>query len=381
MLMIVIDEILRENGLLDAIATWYRGKVVAASSLEADTAGQGPTLNALLNKLQGATFVTLAQAGVWPTLRPQKGYCVVTVDLPENCLRDAPGLLEQLFQLPDFKSQDRRVGKVVLLKPAEVAFYQDDFEIHTLAWPQPVEIPEETPPIEAEAAGPPKYRMTDLLLSERPRERMANLGPKALASAELLAILLRVGMKGENAVQMGQRLLQDLGGIIGLHRTPWDELVAQPGMGTAKTAQIKAAIELGRRLTLEAPEERPAIHSPADAAALIQYEMIGFEQEHLRVILLDTRNRVLGMKDVYKGSLNSSQVRVGELFKWAIRRNAAALILAHNHPSGDPTPSPDDVAVTRVVVQAGKLLDIEVLDHLVIGQGRYVSLKERKLGF
>jgi DNA repair protein RadC len=109
--------------------------------------------------------------------------------------------------------------------------------------------------------------------------------------------------------------------------------------------------------------------------------MSGFEQEHLRVILLDTRNRVLEIVEVYQGSLNSSPVRVGELFKAAVRRNAAAIIVVHNHPSGDPTPSPDDVAVTRAIVQAGKLLDIDVLDHLVIGGGQCVSLKERGLGF
>lgn len=123
------------------------------------------------------------------------------------------------------------------------------------------------------------------------------------------------------------------------------------------------------------------INSPADAAALVSYEMAALEQEHLRVILLDRRNRVLDKVEVYKGSVNSSQVRVGEVFKEAIRRNASAVIVIHNHPSGDPTPSPDDVAVTRAITQAGKLLDVEVLDHLVIGQGKWVSMKERGLGF
>jgi DNA repair protein RadC len=153
------------------------------------------------------------------------------------------------------------------------------------------------------------------------------------------------------------------------------------GLGPAKAAQLKAAIELGRRLALEAPEERPAINSPGDAAALVQYEMAALEQEHLRVLLLDTRNRVLDINELYHGSLNASLVRVGEVFKPAIRRNAAGILVVHNHPSGDPTPSPDDVAITRALVQAGRLLDIEVVDHLVIGQGRFVSLKERGLGF
>ncbi|HET9588065.1 MAG TPA: DNA repair protein RadC [Anaerolineales bacterium] len=227
----------------------------------------------------------------------------------------------------------------------------------------------------------PVYRIMDLHESDRPRERLANLGPQALTNAELIAILLRVGVKGESAVALGQRLLNSFGALTGLHRAPFADLKKQHGLGDAKAAQIKAAIELGRRLTLESPEERPTINSPADAAALVQYEMSAFEQEHLRVILLDRRNRVLETVEVYKGSVNSSQVRVGELFKEAIRKNASAMIVIHNHPSGDPTPSPDDVAVTRAIVHAGKLLDVEVLDHLVVGQGRWVSLKERGLGF
>jgi DNA repair protein RadC len=229
--------------------------------------------------------------------------------------------------------------------------------------------------------GKPVYRITDLHEAERPRERLGSLGPQALSSAELLAILLRVGVRGENAVQLGQRLLQTFGGLGGLHRAPFEELVRQHGLGEAKAAQIKAAIELGRRLTLEAPEERATVNSPADAAALVQYEMAALEQEHLRVLLLDTRNHVLDVSEVYRGSVNSSQVRVGEVFKAAVRRGAPAILVVHNHPSGDPTPSPDDVAVTRALVQAGKLLDVEVLDHLVIGRGRYVSMKERGLGF
>jgi DNA repair protein RadC len=228
---------------------------------------------------------------------------------------------------------------------------------------------------------PATYRITDLSSSDRPRERLAELGPQALSNAELLAILLRVGIQGENSVQMGQRLLQDMGGLHGLHRATVVEISQQFGMGLAKAAQIKAAIELGMRLRIEAPEERAVISSPADAAALVQYEMAALQQEHLRVINLDTRNKVINIEKLYIGSLNASTVRVGELFKPAIQRSAASVIILHNHPSGDPTPSPEDVALTRAIVQAGKLLDIEVLDHLIIGQGRWVSLKERGLGF
>lgn len=228
---------------------------------------------------------------------------------------------------------------------------------------------------------PATYRITDLNIDERPRERLAKLGPQALSTAELMAILLRVGVQGENSVQLGQRLLQEFGGLLGLHRASFHDVCRQKGMGIAKAAQIKAAIELGARLRLEAPQERPAIHSPADAAAMVEYEMSALPVEHLRVINLDTRNRVINIENIYVGSLNASTVRVGELFKPAIQRNAASIIVLHNHPSGDPSPSPEDIALTRAIVQAGKLLDIEVLDHLVIGQARWVSLKERGLGF
>ena len=225
------------------------------------------------------------------------------------------------------------------------------------------------------------YRIAALPADDRPRERLSKLGAQALSSAELIAILLRVGVPGESAVQVGQRLLQNLGGLSGLHRAAFDELCAEHGIGAAKAAQIKAAIELGRRLMLESPEERPTINSPADAAALVQYEMSALEKEEMRVILLDTRNHVVDIVTVAHGSLNSAQMRVGEVFTPAVRKNVAALIAVHNHPSGEPTPSPNDVAITRALIEAGKLLDIEVLDHLVIGLGKYVSLKEKKLGF
>jgi len=225
------------------------------------------------------------------------------------------------------------------------------------------------------------YRITDLDTSERPRERLEKLGAQALSSAELLAILLRVGVKGENAVQVGQRLLNSFGGLSGLHKASFEEVCAQKGIGTAKAAQIQAAIELGRRLSLADGDEKPVIRSPQDAADLLLYELSGFSKETLWVLTLDIRNHCLGRDKLYEGSVNSSQVRVAEVFKPAIQRNASALILAHNHPSGDPSPSPDDITLTRTVRQAGKLLDIDVLDHLVIGGNKFVSMKERSLGF
>jgi DNA repair protein RadC len=216
---------------------------------------------------------------------------------------------------------------------------------------------------------------------ERPRERLEHYGAPALNSAELLAIILRVGTKDENVIRVAQRLLSNYGGLAGLHQMPFSELVAIKGLGLAKAAQLKAAFELGRRLLTAVPEERYTVKSPDDAARLLMLEMGSLEQEHLRAIILNTKNQVLKIHPIYVGSLNSASVRVGELFREAIRMNAAAIIVAHNHPSGDPTPSPEDVSVTRQMVEAGKLLNVDVLDHLVICQARWVSLKERGLGF
>lgn len=224
-------------------------------------------------------------------------------------------------------------------------------------------------------------RIKELPVSEQPRERLRDFGPSALSDAELLAILLRTGLQGLNVVQLAQKLLLDHGGWIGLQRLTFEEVTRIHGLGEAKAAQIKAALEIGRRLLLAQPEQRPQISSPADVAALLMLEMAHLDQEHLRVVLLNTKNVVLRVELIYVGTINSSAVRVAEVFKAALRANAAALIVVHNHPSGDPTPSPEDVAVTRQLVEAGKLLDVDVLDHLVIGQGRWVSLRERRLGF
>jgi DNA repair protein RadC len=225
------------------------------------------------------------------------------------------------------------------------------------------------------------YRITDLQLSDRPRERLVAAGAKALSNPELIAILLGSGISGLNAVRLGEELLRASQGLTGLHRMPYEDLCRQRGIGPAKAAQLQAAVELGRRLAAASPEERPVIQSPQEAADLVQYEMGALEQEQLRVLMLDTRNRLIGIREVYHGSLNSSLIRVGEVFRDAVRSNAASIIVVHNHPSGDPTPSPEDVAVTRAMVEAGRLLDIQVLDHLVIGKSAHVSLKTRGLGF
>ncbi len=226
-----------------------------------------------------------------------------------------------------------------------------------------------------------RLRIRELPAEERPRERLRDYGPAALSNAELLAIILRVGTATENAVRLAERLLAHFGGLPGLYRASFNELRNQHGLGEAKAAQLQAALELGKRLLSMSPEDRASVRSPQDVANLVQGEMALLEQEHLRVVLLNTRNQVLGVPELYRGSVNSAQVRVAEVLRPAVRENCPALVVVHNHPSGDPTPSGQDIALTKELVAAGKLLDIEVLDHIVIGRGRFVSLKETSQGF
>lgn len=230
----------------------------------------------------------------------------------------------------------------------------------------------------------PRYQPTirEMPAGERPRERLRDAGPEALSTGELLAILLRTGSTRENVLQQSGRLLSTWGGLGGLARVSFAELCAQHGMGEAKACQVKAALELGRRLAVSlSGDERPQISSPDQVAALIQTEMSLLPQESLRVVLLTTKNHVVGIREVYRGTVSSSQVRPAEVFREAVRETCPSIIVVHNHPSGDPTPSPDDIAVTRDLVAAGDLLEIEVLDHLVIGGGRFVSMKQQRLGF
>lgn len=229
----------------------------------------------------------------------------------------------------------------------------------------------------------PEYHPTirDLPTTERPRERLKEHGAGSLSNAELLAIILRTGSSSENVLGMASRLLARYGGLGGLARAPLSELCSQYGLGLAKATQIKAALELGRRLISTAPEERPSVHSPQDVANLLLAEMSYLEQEQLRVLLLNTKNQVMAMPEIYRGSVNTQLIRVGELFREAVRQGCAAIVVVHNHPSGDPTPSAEDIQVTRQIIEAGRMLDIEVLDHIVMGEQRFVSLKERGLGF
>jgi len=225
-----------------------------------------------------------------------------------------------------------------------------------------------------------EYLLNIIDKNDLPRERMKRLGPNALKNEELLAIILRTGSHGENVLHLSERLLQEHGGLGGLARLPQNEWTRTKGIGAVKAIELQAVFELGRRLSAASPNDRPTVKSPGDAVNLLS-DMKVMEQEVMRTLLLDTKNRVLAMPTVYTGSVNTTVIRVAELFKEAIRQNCTSLIVAHNHPSGDPTPSPEDVAVTSEIVKAGKILDIDVLDHVVIGASKFVSLKERGLGF
>lgn len=212
----------------------------------------------------------------------------------------------------------------------------------------------------------------------RPRERLLSAGPQALSNAELLAILIRTGTRTETAIDVARRVLSRPEGLQYLALASLEELQKEKGIGLAKAAELKAALELGRRLAAFTLS-RTVIKNPWDVAGLLMDEMRFLDRENFRTVSLNTKNQVLGVDSVSVGSLNSSQAHPREVFKDPIRRSAAAIILVHNHPSGDPAPSQEDILVTRRLVEAGQILGIEVLDHLIIGDGRFTSLKERNL--
>jgi DNA repair protein RadC len=235
----------------------------------------------------------------------------------------------------------------------------------------------------SDAAPNAEYRLIIKAIpeGERPRERFLEIGAGGMSQRELIAIILRTGSEKLNALQLADALLHKFNGLNGLARASLQEMMQVHGIGPAKAIEIKAALELGKRLALSAQDSKPQIKTPADAAQMLMLHMGLLDQEEVRTLLLDTRNRVMASHMIYKGSLNAASMRVSEVFKEAVRSNAAAIIVAHNHPSGDPSPSAEDIAVTKTLSNAGKLLDIEVLDHIVIAHNRYVSLKERGLGF
>ena len=238
-----------------------------------------------------------------------------------------------------------------------------------------------TAPGSAGGAAPDRPRVADLPAGDRPRERLERFGAQALRRSELLAILLRTGATGEGVLDLAERLVREHGELRGLAQAEVAQLTAIRGLGRAKATTIAAAFELGRRLALESYGDRPVVARPDDIARLLQPELELLQQEELWVLVLDTKHHLLASRMVYRGTVDSAQVRIAELFRDAVRRTAPVIAIAHNHPSGDPAPSTADVHVTREIVEAGRLLEIDVLDHVVIGRGRWVSLRDRGLGF
>jgi DNA repair protein RadC len=223
--------------------------------------------------------------------------------------------------------------------------------------------------------------LRELPPAERPRERLELRGAGGLTSAELVGLLWGSGSRGRSAVDVAEDAIARFDGLTGLARASGLELEAIPGIGGAKAAQLQAAFELGRRLLADWPTARWAVRSPRDVADRLVLQMGRLEREELRVVVLNTKNVVLRVTTAYQGNVSASLVRVGELFRDAVRLTASGVILVHNHPSGDPTPSPDDLHLTAEALAAGRLLDIAVLDHLVIGHDAYVSMRDRGIAF
>jgi DNA repair protein RadC len=228
---------------------------------------------------------------------------------------------------------------------------------------------------------PPIHRLRDLPPEERPRERLARRGASGLSAAELIGLVWGSGTAGRSALDVATVALATVGSLSRLAAASPPELEAIPGIGAARAAQLAAAFELGRRLLADWPSGRLTVRAPRDLADRLILQMGRLEREELRVALLNTRNAVLSIETVYRGNVSTALVRVGELFRDAVRQHAAGLILVHNHPSGDPSPSPDDLHLTAEAVAAGRLLDVPVLDHLIIGQEAYVSLRDRGIPF
>jgi DNA repair protein RadC len=221
----------------------------------------------------------------------------------------------------------------------------------------------------------------DLPAAERPRERLALRGPGGLSAAELIAVVWGTGSAGRSALDLAGEAIARHAGVGALARASDVELAAIPGVGVAKAAQLAAAFELGRRSLSDWPAGTWTIRSPADVAGRLLVEMGRLEREELWVLALNAKNVVQRVSHVYAGNVSASLVRVGELFRDAVRLDASGVILVHNHPSGDPTPSPDDLHLTAEAIAAGRLLDVDVLDHVVIGYDAWSSLRDRGVAF
>lgn len=228
-------------------------------------------------------------------------------------------------------------------------------------------------------------RLKDQPVSERPRERLVARGPDALTHAELIAILLRTGLKGVNVVQVGQNLVQKFGSLNALALASVDELRKVPGIGQDKAATLVAAFALARRMEQERREESPVLDNPATVVGFMRESSRLKNVEAFQVLLLNTRKKLIRVEEISEGTLDTILIHPRDVFRTAISANAAAIILVHNHPSGDPTPSEADIKATRDLIRAGQLLKIEVVDHVIIGRATSERAKDycslRELGY
>jgi len=224
------------------------------------------------------------------------------------------------------------------------------------------------------------FTVHDLPLSERPRERLLKLGSEALSAQEILALILGRGIKGESVMLTSQKLLSRFGNLKGIANASIEELTQTKGIGPAKAAQIKAALELSKRLEADVNEKpKPILKSPEDVATVVKARLKGKKKEHFFVLCLDTRNRLINDRLVSIGSLDTSIVHPREVFKEAVSSSAASVIFVHNHPSGDPEPSKEDVELTKRLAKAGEIIGIDVLDHVIVCNESYLSLKATNL--
>ncbi|NBI29780.1 RadC family protein [Chengkuizengella marina] len=221
--------------------------------------------------------------------------------------------------------------------------------------------------------------LSDVPENDRPRERMLQYGAHVLTDSEIIAILLRTGSYDESAITLAQKLLKKLGGLRQLVDASTEQFIEMKGIGPAKALQIQAGIELGRRLAKSKLEHYITIKSPGDAAKYIMEDLRYLKKEHFICLFLNTKNQLIAQETLSMGSLNASIVHPREVFRAAIKRSSASIICVHNHPSGDPTPSPEDIEITNRLLEAGQVIGIEVLDHLIIGDQSFISLKERGL--
>jgi len=225
-----------------------------------------------------------------------------------------------------------------------------------------------------------KYTIMEIPKDERPREKLIKYGSKSLSNSELIGILLRVGSKKDTAITLGQKILRENEkGLLNLVNATPESLNKYHGISNAKAATLLAAVELGKRISTTKAEDTFKITSPQDVSALVMEDMRYYKKEYFKIILLDTKNKVIDIMTISIGSLNSSIVHPREVFLEAVKKSSASIVLLHNHPSGEVQPSREDINITQRLIKAGEIMGIKVLDHIIIGDGKYLSFKEENI--